>query len=229
MAKFLTTLETSARIEKIIKEAKIELTLITPYLKLTKIFLNRLKEADSRNIKIRLIYGKEELKPEEMDHLKELDNLQLYFCEDLHAKCYFNEELMVITSLNLHEYSQSHNREMGVSIKREVDGVLYSDAVKEIDSILKSSINKTIKKTVSLRGRITGYYEGKAYFEFATGQNQWIPESAICSQYIPPPNSPIRRQLRYTFFLQFQYIVLLEDFLLIFHRIYVKDFLLIPT
>ncbi|KKL56215.1 hypothetical protein LCGC14_2247650 [marine sediment metagenome] len=188
MAKFLTTLETSARIEKIIKEAKIELTLITPYLKLTKIFLNRLKEADSRNIKIRLIYGKEELKPEEMDHLKELDNLQLYFCEDLHAKCYFNEELMVITSLNLHEYSQSHNREMGVSIKREVDGVLYSDAVKEIDSILKSSINKTIKKTVSLRGRITGYYEGKAYFEFATGQNQWIPESAICSQYEFPPD-----------------------------------------
>ncbi len=112
MAKFLTTLETSARIEKIIKEAKIELTLITPYLKLNKIFLDRLKEADNRNIKIRLIYGKEELNPEEMDHLKELDNLQLYFCENLHAKCYFNEELMVITSLNLHEYSQSHNREI---------------------------------------------------------------------------------------------------------------------
>jgi len=35
MAKFLTTLETSAKIEKIIRQAKKELTLITPYLKLT--------------------------------------------------------------------------------------------------------------------------------------------------------------------------------------------------
>ena len=183
MAKFLTTLETSARIEKIIREAKNELTLITPYLKLNKIFLDRLKDADSRNIKITLIYRKEELNPEEMEHLKELCNLQLYFCENLHAKCYFNEDLMVITSLNLHQFSQSNNRKMGVLIKREEDKILYLDAIKETDSILKSSIKKMNTNTVNLRGKITSFYDGDARIEFSTGQWQYIPESAIISQY----------------------------------------------
>jgi len=192
MAKFLTTFQTSARIEKIIREAKYELTLITPYLKLNKIFFDRLKEADSRNIKLKLIYGKEELNPEEMNHLKELDNLQLYFCENLHAKCYFNEELMVITSLNLHEFSQSNNREMGVLIKREVDGALYLDAVKEANSILNSSSKESFKNTIILSGKITAFTDNDLYIEFTTGQNNWIPKSAICSQYIPPPETLVQ-------------------------------------
>ncbi|GAF81802.1 unnamed protein product, partial [marine sediment metagenome] len=131
MAKFLTTLETSAKIEKIIREAKEELTLITPYLKLTQIFFDRLKDADNRNVRTKLVYGKEELNPDDLERLKELKNLELNFCENLHAKCYFNENLMVITSLNLHEFSQTNNREMGVQIKLKEDTKLFNDAKNE--------------------------------------------------------------------------------------------------
>ena len=72
--------------------------------------------------------------------MNQLKNLQLYFCENLHAKCYFNEEIMVITSLNLYEYSIKHNREMGVLIKKEKDPNLYQEAVKEVNSIIQDSI-----------------------------------------------------------------------------------------
>lgn len=71
--------------------------------------------------------------------------MQLFFCENLHAKCYFNEEMMVITSLNLYEYSIKNNREMGVLIKKEKDPNLYRDAVKEVNSIIQDSI-QDIKK-----------------------------------------------------------------------------------
>jgi len=57
MAKFLTTLETSAKIEKVIRQAEEELILITLYLKLTQIFQDRLIDAGNRNVNIKLIYG----------------------------------------------------------------------------------------------------------------------------------------------------------------------------
>ena len=75
---------------------------------------------------------------------KELKHLGLYFCENLHAKCYFNENLMVITSMNLHEFSQTNNREMGVLIKREEekDHELFMDAKNEADFIIHASETK---------------------------------------------------------------------------------------
>lgn len=103
-------------------------------------FISRLKDADSQGITITLVYGKKDLVEEEYEFLNQLDNLQLFFCEKLHAKCYFNEDIMVITSLNLYEYSIKNNREMGVLIKKEKDPLLYQDAVKEVYSIIQDSI-----------------------------------------------------------------------------------------
>ncbi|MFX1296103.1 MAG: phospholipase D family protein [Promethearchaeota archaeon] len=137
--KFLTTLEASAKVEKIIREAKGELTLITPFLKLSNLFLERLRDADNRGVRIKLIYGKKELDSEEYDNLNQLENLELYYCEFLHTKCYFNEDQMVITSLNLYDYSIKNNREMGVYLKRFEDEKLFNDALSEANSIIQSS------------------------------------------------------------------------------------------
>ena len=142
MVKFLTTTNTSAKIVKIIKQANKELTLITPYIKLAQTFYDRLIEADNRKVNIRLVYGKKErLKQEDFDKIKKLKHVGLYFCENLHAKCYFNENLMVLTSMNLLEFSQTNNREMGVQIKREddEDKELFQNAKEEADFIIQAS------------------------------------------------------------------------------------------
>ena len=138
--KFLTTLEASAKVEKIIREAKKELTIITPFLKLSNLFLERFRDADNRGVKIKLVYGKKELKSQEQYNIEQLNNIDLYFCESLHAKCYFNEQQMVITSLNLYDYSIKNNREMGVSFKREENEKLFNDALIEANSIIQSAI-----------------------------------------------------------------------------------------
>ena len=143
MVKFLTTTNTSAKIEKIIKQAEKEITLITAYLKLAQTFYDRLIEADERNVNIMLVYGKEEkLKQKDLEKIKKLKNLELRFCENLHAKCYFNENLMVLTSMNLHQFSQSNNREMGVLIKRgdKNDEELFRNAKEEANLIINASI-----------------------------------------------------------------------------------------
>ncbi len=139
MAEFLTTQGTSYYIEDIIRNAKNRLFLISPYLQLSRNLSDRLKDADNRKVKITLVYGKDELKPEEREELQKLKNLSLYFCENLHAKCYFNEEHMVISSMNMYAFSEKNNREMGVLIRANEDKTVFDEAVKESESILNSA------------------------------------------------------------------------------------------
>jgi hypothetical protein len=147
MAEFLTTSGTSYHIENIIIEAKSKLVLISPYLQISKTFYERLKDAANKNVSIKIIYGKDELKPNERNSLAELKNLELYYFDNLHAKCYFNESRMVITSMNMYEFSEKNNREMGVLIQKNIDQELFEKAVNEAISIIQSSEQISIRKT----------------------------------------------------------------------------------
>ena len=146
MAEFLTTNGTSYHIENIILEAKAKLVLVSPYLQISKTFYERLKDAANHGVAIKIIYGKDELKPNERNSLAELKNLELYFFENLHAKCYFNETRMVITSMNMYEFSEKNNREMGVLIDRASDKELFEKAVNEAHSIILSSEQVLLRK-----------------------------------------------------------------------------------
>lgn len=139
MAKFLTTNGVSSYLERIIVEAREDLIIISPYLKISKTFYERLKDASFRGIRIRLVYGKDELKPNEKNSLAGLDKIKLYFFENLHAKCYLNEKEMIITSMNMHEFSEKNNREMGVLLTKQDDTIPYLEALNEIKSIIQSS------------------------------------------------------------------------------------------
>jgi hypothetical protein len=50
-----------------------------------------------------------------------------------------NEEMCIITSLNLYEFSQVNNNEMGILIQRSEDGQLYKDAYEEAQRIIRIS------------------------------------------------------------------------------------------
>ena len=149
MAEFLTTSGTSFNLENIILEAKTKLILVSPYLQISKTFYERLKDASNRNVAIKIIYGKNDLKETEKKQIAELDNLELFFFENLHAKCYFNENKMIITSMNMYQFSEKNNREMGVLISRKLDTALFEKAVNETLSIIKSAEKvELIKKVI---------------------------------------------------------------------------------
>ena len=40
--------------------------------------------------------------------------IRTYYCENLHANCYLNEEQAIVTSMNLTQYNQQKNWEIGV-------------------------------------------------------------------------------------------------------------------
>jgi len=139
MAKFLNTSATNYFLEELIKDAKDRLILVSPFLKLNDRMKELLSDKNRLKIDVRIVYGKSELQPEEINWLKELTYIRTSFCKNLHAKCYLNEELCIITSLNLYEFSQVNNNEMGVLIRRSDDAVLYKDAYEEAQRIIRIS------------------------------------------------------------------------------------------
>jgi phosphatidylserine/phosphatidylglycerophosphate/cardiolipin synthase-like enzyme len=139
MAKFLNTSATNYYLEEMIKTAKDRLILISPFLRLNDRIKELLEDKNRLKIDVRIVYGKSELQPEEVNWLKGLTYIRTSFCKNLHAKCYLNEEFCIITSLNLYEFSQVNNNEMGVLISRSDDADLYKDAYEEAQRIIRIS------------------------------------------------------------------------------------------
>lgn len=139
MAKFLNTSATNYFLEELIKDARDRLVLVSPFLKLNDRIKELLADKNRLKIDVRIVYGKSELQPQEIDWLRELTYIRTSFCKNLHAKCYLNEELCIITSLNLYEFSQVNNNEMGILIRRSDDAALYKEAYEEAQRIIRIS------------------------------------------------------------------------------------------
>lgn len=139
MAKFLNTSATNYFLEELIKDARERVILISPFLKLNDRIKELLADKNRLKIDVRIVYGKSELQPEEIAWLNALTYVRTSFCKNLHAKCYINEENCIVTSLNLYEFSQVNNNEMGVLFRRSEDHELYRDAYEEAQRIIRIS------------------------------------------------------------------------------------------
>ncbi|MBA7495574.1 hypothetical protein ES702_06161 [subsurface metagenome] len=147
MAKFLDTTGISYHLEQTIKKANERLVLISPFLKINDRIKELLEDKDRIKIDIRVIYGKNELQPEENNWLKSMNSIRTSFCKNLHAKCYMNESEALITSMNLYEFSQANNNEMGIHVTKQDDESLFL----EIDTEAKRLIRISEELTVSVQ------------------------------------------------------------------------------
>ena len=145
MAEFLTTSGTIADIERLIVDAKTSLVFISPYVQISDTIHQRMLDASKRKVTMTFVYGKGDMKSDEYDALAKIPGLNLFYFEHLHAKCYYNESKMIITSMNLYAYS-SKNREMGILLDSKSDQELFEKAVNEADSIIRHSVPKNNQK-----------------------------------------------------------------------------------
>ena len=139
MAKFLNTSATNFFLEELIKNAKERLILISPYLRLNDRIKELLEDKDRLKIDIRIVYGKSDLHPDEIKWMQKLEYVRLSFCKNLHAKCYLNETECIISSLNLYEFSQINNNEMGILVRKYEDNEVFKEAYEEAQRIIRIS------------------------------------------------------------------------------------------
>lgn len=164
MAKFLNTDLLNEWILRLIEETERELIIIVPYIKTSGRVYKQLFEANKRGVETTIVYRENKLTPEEKRKFEALDNLNLMHHPNVHAKCYYNEKYMIIGSMNLYEYSEKNNREMGVLLHRvEIeennclgsnadDDTIFEDAIKEMQTIIKSSTFEKQSRETSTDG-----------------------------------------------------------------------------
>lgn len=139
MARFLNTSATNYYLEELIKGARERLIIVSPFLRFNDRIKELLADKDRMKIDVRIVYGKSELAPQEMNWLRSLEFVRTSFCHNLHAKCYLNEQVAILTSMNLYDFSQVNNNEMGVFVQRDLEPDLYRDTLEEAQRLIRIS------------------------------------------------------------------------------------------
>lgn len=151
MAKFLNTTGVSYHLEELIKGTKDRLILISPYLQFTDRIKEHLSNLNIQKRDIRIVYRENKLQLEENNWLESQIGIRTSLCKNLHAKCYINENEAIITSMNLYEFSQQNNNEMGIYITKAQDTELYNATLEEVQRLLTISeeIRVSVKKVTA--------------------------------------------------------------------------------
>lgn len=136
MAKFLEGNELNSEIGKIFKNADYKLILISPYIKLHHRYADELKaKAYNDKLEITVVFGKNEkditksLTAEDLEFFKQFPDIEIRYEKRLHAKFYANESSQILTSMNLYDFSQDENIEVGVKTEFSLLGNLASKLI----------------------------------------------------------------------------------------------------
>lgn len=136
MPDFLQSKQPLAAIDQVITAARERLVLVSPYLKISNLIWRALADAAHRGVQITVVARKDADNKGAEEELLKLPGVSVYLVERLHAKCYYNEASLVLTSLNLSEASEQ-NYEMGVRFSSAEP--VYAEAVLEVQSIIRHS------------------------------------------------------------------------------------------
>lgn len=110
----------AAEICSVLHTATQQATLVSPWIKLWGHARLAIREAIERGVKVQCLVRHEE-NPANRDNVKELLELgvTVLTVPDLHAKIYLNEEVVIIGSMNLYEYSAKNSRDIAVEVSDE--------------------------------------------------------------------------------------------------------------
>lgn len=160
MAKLVSESELNATLENLIKNAEQTLSFFCPYFKLHDRLKDCLKlRRFDYNLRIQVVFGKNEDNPtkslskEDLDFLKSFPNIIIKYEKRLHAKYYANEKNGLITSLNLHSFSQNNNIEVGIYFK-------VKSFLKNIASQTLGDLTSVISDTEDIAAEAYDYFEG---------------------------------------------------------------------
>ena len=143
MARYEDSSGVSKAINDIIKDANEYLYIISPYLQITDKLRNSIEYTINSGVETKLLYGKKDTSHSESEWLFSVQGLEIRFLENLHAKCYLNENVALITSMNLYKFSIENNYEMGVTISKFEDPKEYERILKDVNRLF--SYAKSIK------------------------------------------------------------------------------------
>lgn len=136
-AEFLSSVGTSYQIDRLISEATTEIVFFSPVLKMHESVILRFNQADQRNVRITLLYGKERNQIRGKRWFKDFKNLRILYHDKLNSYNYRNEKEMIVTSMGLSDLNSSLNIDMGVLLTKIRDRKAFEDGIYEQELLIE--------------------------------------------------------------------------------------------
>ena len=136
-AEFLSSVGTSYQIDRLISEANNEIVFFVPQMKLHESIILKFQQADQRNVRITLLYGKERNQIRGQRWYKEFRNLRILYHDKLNTFFYRNEKEMILTSMGLSDLSGNLRSDMGLLIAKLRDRKAYEDGIYEQELLIE--------------------------------------------------------------------------------------------
>lgn len=111
----------NAEIENLFYEAKNEIFIISPFIKLHERIKDSLElKKGEKNLKLIVVFGKnnenfsKSINKSDIVFFTEFLDVEIRYQKRLHAKIYANDSTSILTSMNLYDFSMNNNIEFGV-------------------------------------------------------------------------------------------------------------------
>ncbi|WP_300719129.1 hypothetical protein [uncultured Desulfovibrio sp.] len=163
---FVTTHGIAAHLETMFYDARSFIIIISPYIRLSLRIRDILDEKKKSGIPITIVH-KEPFTPVDIASKR-------FQRSNLHAKCFLTEQAALIGSMNLYDYSQVNNDELGIYITKEDFPNTYEKMYAEANRLCRNFLlpksnqkENTSKYTVQLeRGKRYSQEEMRNLFAF---------------------------------------------------------------
>lgn len=178
MAEFITDKHLDEKLTDIIWNAKKELIILSPFIRLDDYCKNVVFKNLKNNpeLEIIIVFGKNEgetqrsLTPADLEIFKEFSNIIIIYCKNLHAKYYANENEALLTSLNLLGKSMTENVEYGICFQNSKLSLekLYTDSISYTNQVITENPCVYIKRPVFKKtnlGLTKKYIESKILYD----------------------------------------------------------------
>ncbi len=143
MVGILATEDLNACIMQLLECARKHIVIVSPFLSINQRMRMTIQMAIRRGVKLTVVYGKKDLDKDTMNWLRSLSYCNIAYLDNLHAKLILNEEMAVMSSMNLYEYSQVNNIELGMIADLKGDG---KNEYKELLGNAVNIINLSVKQ-----------------------------------------------------------------------------------
>jgi hypothetical protein len=138
-AEFLSSVGVSYQIDRLISEASGEIIFFCPDFKLHESIILRLQQADHRNVRVTLLFGKERNQVRGQRWYKDFKNLRILYHDKLNSSVYRNEKELIVTSLGLNDISRGISQDMGVLITKLRDRTAFEDGIYEQELLIEQA------------------------------------------------------------------------------------------
>lgn len=178
MAEFITEKQLDEKLTDIIWNAKKELIILSPFIRLDDYCKNVVfkKLKNNPELEIIIVFGKNEgetqrsLTPADLEIFKEYSYISIIYCKNLHAKYYANENEALLTSLNLLGKSMTENVEYGIYFQNSKLSLekLYTDSISYTYQVILDNPCVYIKRPVIKKtnlGLTKKYVESKVLYD----------------------------------------------------------------